>query len=293
MVQSRVFRYYASDDSFQTLHIPEPEYVREVQVCLAFARDYDGINSTKGKYIPYWDTEKVTPEVITNFKERYEVSALAVNVLVSIGNNNNQFPFNIDAGISRDAWITEAIRSLTGIVRDYHLDGIDVNYEGFGSGQQGNFVHCIGEVIKKLKQDGVITVASIAPNADTNDNHYFPLYQRYPGLFDSVVFQCFKGFTPEHHHEVDSLKNKILAIANTYNQIKDFLVGYSAIREDWAKVSPSLFFLAISDLLRNPIIKGISIKVLVTPSPPFPQPGSLNCCIWPPPVLMYHSKTSS
>ncbi|TKY63739.1 RuBisCO-associated protein [Spatholobus suberectus] len=113
--------------------------------CFSCIRDYDGINSTKGKFIPYWDTAKVTPEVITNFKKGYG----AVNALVSIGNNNSQFPFKIGPGMGRDAWIADATVSLTGIVRDYHLDGIDVNYEDFGSGQQGNFGHCTGEFIKR------------------------------------------------------------------------------------------------------------------------------------------------
>ncbi|KAF7814159.1 ruBisCO-associated protein-like [Senna tora] len=60
------YRVYTNDDSFKNL---QNVSVGEIHVVLASAVDYDkNGNSTDGKYIPYFDEQKVTPDVISCFK---------------------------------------------------------------------------------------------------------------------------------------------------------------------------------------------------------------------------------
>ncbi|KAK7390108.1 hypothetical protein VNO78_25407 [Psophocarpus tetragonolobus] len=239
MAPEKVFRVYTRDDSFTNLVIPK-------------------------------DVKKVTPEVIKEFK-RKNVKA---KVLVSIGNNKKQFPFKVGSG--PDPWISNAVTSLQNIIHDYYLDGIDVHYMDIDLSSANNFVYCIGELMQKLNPyEGTNLVASLAPNADTSDKYYLPLYQSYKITvsIETVVFQCFLNFKPDPDHEVASLVKKVEAIAPQYESVKYFLPGFSAIAGDWAKVSPPLFFLALISLLDNNTINvnGSSVKVISDPITSFPS----------------------
>ncbi|TKY63750.1 RuBisCO-associated protein [Spatholobus suberectus] len=259
---SKVIREYTSDDSFTKFDIPRSASasVKEFQVALTFARDYDGKNSTKGKFIPYWDTVKVTPEVIAHFKTKYP----SAKVLVSIGNDKGQFPFQIDEP-HLAAWVSNATESLTGIIKDYKLDGIDVYYEDIVASSPAIFVYCIGELIKNLKEHKVITEASISPNAATHDNYYKPLYLDYQDYIDTVVFQLFTAGSVE----------KVLNIADQYPPNK-LLLGYSGIPEDWAIVSPPVFFVVLFVLLIWGKINGASLKVTTCSIAYFPPKWILD-----------------
>ncbi|XP_027337299.1 ruBisCO-associated protein-like [Abrus precatorius] len=253
-----VFRQYANDDSFSD---PKtiPTCANEFQLVLAYARDYDGINSTKGKFIPYWDTEKVTPAKIKQFK--HSAGRTTVKVLVSIGNNGEQFPF--DCGTDTRAWITNATESLKRIIADYNLDGIDVRYDKIvPSITADDFVTCIGQLIDNLKGDKVITRASIAPNFANSDKFYVPLFRKYNSIINVVDYQCYPGFTPDPKTPVKDLEEKVGNIAKQYTTVDSFLVGYSAKQSDWATISPPLFFVAYYALQNQGTVNGSSINIV-------------------------------
>lgn len=243
-----VFREYTNDDSFTKL-TDIPKDVSEIQVALTFARDYDGVGSTQGKFIPYWDTAIVNPDVIANFKSKYP----SAKVLVSIGNNKRHFPFKIDED-RVTAWINAATESLTRIIKEYNLDGIDVYYEDIEVSNPAIFVHCIGELIKTLKLNKVITRASISPNIEINDNFYRSLHQNfedhidYVNLFLSVV----ENLTGNTNQE--EVLEKLKPTLNQYPPIKR-LLGYSSIPP------PPIFFVVSKILLSHSFINGISLKV--------------------------------
>lgn len=87
-------------------------------------------------------------------------------------------------------WISNALVSLQSIVTEYHLDGIDIDYETFPTNNDTSFAHCIGELITRLKQQDVITVASIAPYYRTVDP-YVDLFQKYGDVIDYVNHQFY------------------------------------------------------------------------------------------------------
>ena len=85
---------------------------------------------------------------------------------------------------SVDSWVSNAVSSLTDIIRKYNLDGIDIDYEHF-SADSDTFVECIGQLIKTLKKNGVISFASIAPfDDDQVQSHYLALWKSYGNLID-------------------------------------------------------------------------------------------------------------
>ncbi|GAB2263366.1 hypothetical protein Droror1_Dr00004363 [Drosera rotundifolia] len=78
-----------------------------------------------------------------------------------------------------DSWVDNAVSSLTKIIKMYHLDGIDVDYEHFKADEH-TFAQCIGRLITNLKKNNVIQFASIAPFDDPDvQGHYQALWKKY------------------------------------------------------------------------------------------------------------------
>ncbi|KAL5133011.1 RuBisCO-associated protein [Glycine soja] len=109
-------------------------------------------------------------------------------------------------------------------------------------------------------------VASLAPDATTNETFYLPLYRSIDNSWiGTVVFQCFVDFEPlDPNRPVESLVRQVEKIVGEYDYYDSkILLGYSAIKEDWNKVSPPLFFLALNRLVHSwPRVKGASVKVI-------------------------------
>eukprot|EP01018_Ginkgo_biloba_P020755 Gb_07286 [translate_table: standard] len=104
----------------------------------------------------------------------------------SVGNAKAQFQPS-----SVSSWVNNAVSSLTEIIQNYHLDGLDIDYEHFQS-QPDVFADCIGQLITTLKQNNVISVASIAPfDDDQVQSHYQALWNKYGNLIDYVNFQFY------------------------------------------------------------------------------------------------------
>ncbi|GLJ06103.1 hypothetical protein SUGI_0031870 [Cryptomeria japonica] len=82
--------------------------------------------------------------------------------------------------------------SLTDIIQQYHLDGIDIDYEHFDYSDPNTFSECIGQLITQLKQNNVISFASIAPDDDGPiQSHYTALWKNYGNSIDYVNFQFY------------------------------------------------------------------------------------------------------
>lgn len=170
----------------------------EFHYILSFAIDYTTSSSpspTNGKFNVFWDTDNLSPAAVAAIKSKHP----NVKVALSLGGDSvgDGQSANFDPS-SPETWISNAVTSLTKIIRDYGLDGIDVDYEHFKA-SPATFAHCIGELITRLKRNGVVEFASIAPFDDGEvQSHYKALWRSYGGVIDYVNFQFYaydKGTT--------------------------------------------------------------------------------------------------
>ncbi|XP_073148550.1 chitinase 2-like [Henckelia pumila] len=171
----------------------------EFHFILSFAIDYTNSASspspTNGEFNIFWDKDNLSPSQVSAIKSKHS----NVKVGVSIGGDSvgNGFYANFSPS-APSSWIANAVFSLTNIIQEYNLDGIDIDYEHFKTDPQ-TFAHCIGELITTLKRNGVISFASIAPFEDYKvQSHYMELWRRYGHMIDYVNFQFYaydKGTT--------------------------------------------------------------------------------------------------
>jgi hypothetical protein len=158
---------------------------------LAFVIDYTTATEpptpTDGQFNIFWQNTVLTPSAVAAVKR----SNPNVRVAVSLGGatvNNRPVFFNIT---SVDSWVRNAVASLTTIVQQYGLDGIDIDYEQFQA-DPATFAECVGRLVTELKGSRVIKFASIAPfdNADVQ-RHYQALWAKYGGVIDYINFQFY------------------------------------------------------------------------------------------------------
>uniref|UniRef100_A0A0E0EXW1 GH18 domain-containing protein n=1 Tax=Oryza meridionalis TaxID=40149 RepID=A0A0E0EXW1_9ORYZ len=191
-VNSNLFRDYigAIFNGVKFTDVPINPKVR-VDFILAFIIDYTTETNpptpTNGKFNIFWQNTVLTPSAVASIKQ----SNPNVRVAVSMGGatvNDRPVFFNIT---SVDSWVNNAVESLTGIVRDNNLDGIDIDYEQFQV-DPDTFAECVGRLITELKAKGVIKFASIAPfgNAEVQ-RHYMALWAKYAAVIDYVNFQFY------------------------------------------------------------------------------------------------------
>ncbi|PRQ33840.1 putative chitinase [Rosa chinensis] len=161
----------------------------EFHFLLSFAIDYDtsGSSPTNGNFNVFWDTDNLGASQVSAIKNDHS----NVKVGLSLGGdsvNSGSCYFNPS---SVDSWVSNAVSSLTSIIQQYNLDGIDIDYEHFKS-DPNTFSECIGRLIKTLKDKGVIKFASIAPFDDDDvQSHYLALWKNYGQLIDYVNFQFY------------------------------------------------------------------------------------------------------
>ncbi|XVE59163.1 hypothetical protein DITRI_Ditri05aG0023500 [Diplodiscus trichospermus] len=158
---------------------------------LSFAIDYK-ISSlppspTNGDFRVYWDKENLSPSHISSIKTHHP----NVKVAMSLGGdtiNDEHVYFNPE---TVNSWVRNAIHSITEISRKYNFDGIDIDYEHFHA-DPDTFAECIGRLLLFLKQNGVVSFASIAPyNNDSVQPHYLALWRKFGHLIDYVNFQFY------------------------------------------------------------------------------------------------------
>jgi len=168
----------------------------EFHFILSFAIDYTMSSSspspTNGQFNVYWDTDNLTPSAVSVIKNQQS----NVKVALSLGGDSvggSSAYFNPS---SVDSWVSNAVSSLTDIINQYNLDGIDIDYEHFQA-DPNTFAECIGKLITTLKNNGVISFASIAPYDDDEvQSHYKALWKSYSQVIDYVNFQ-FYGYDKE------------------------------------------------------------------------------------------------
>ncbi|GAA0169479.1 hypothetical protein LIER_23957 [Lithospermum erythrorhizon] len=187
---SNLFREYigAEFNNIKFSDVPINSNV-EFHFILSFAIDYttSSPSPTNGKFNVFWDTDNLTPSQVSSIKNQNNNVKVALSLGGdSVGNGNAYFnPSSIDS------WVSNAVDSLTNIIKQYNLDGIDIDYEHFKSDPQ-TFAQCIGKLITTLKNNGVISFASIAPfDDDQVQSNYMALWKQYGHVIDYVNFQFY------------------------------------------------------------------------------------------------------
>ncbi|KAL9158828.1 hypothetical protein ABFS82_08G093500 [Erythranthe guttata] len=169
---------------------------------LSFAIDANPSGTPQnGIFSPYW-AATLTPDAVAATKSLHpNVKVLASLSGWSLGGKTLFWYSPPD----RNLWISNAFSSLKSLIQTYNLDGIDVDYEKFPDKKNSDdsFAYCIGELITFLKNQSLITVATIAPFYSTV-SPYMSLYEGYEDVIDYVNYQFYtdKVKTPEKYVEV-------------------------------------------------------------------------------------------
>ncbi|TYH80844.1 hypothetical protein ES332_D03G160000v1 [Gossypium tomentosum] len=172
---SDLFREYigAEFNNVKFTDVPIDSNV-EFHFILSFAIDYDSTSGshspTNRKFNVFWDSDNLSPSQISSIKSTHSNVKVALSIVGdSVGDSYAYFDPS-----SVDSWVSNAVSSLTNIIQEYHMDGIDIDYEHFNA-DPDTFVECIGKLVKTLKDNGVISFASIAP-FDDDDTVNFQFY---------------------------------------------------------------------------------------------------------------------
>ncbi|KAI4377435.1 hypothetical protein MLD38_015059 [Melastoma candidum] len=152
-------------------------------------------------------------------------------------------------------WVANAVTSLTSIIQQYDIDGIDVNYEHFVQGSDNNmFSQCIGQLITTLKNNGVISFASIAPFDDGDvQRNYMALWKDYGSVIDYVNFQF---YAYSRSTTISQFENYLNQQANNYDSGK-VLVSFSSAPSKGGLTPDNGFFTACSSLQSQGMLNGI------------------------------------
>lgn len=154
---------------------------------LSFAIDADSSgNPQDGVFSPYWEPT-LTPDSVAAIKQKHpNVKALASLSGWSLGPKVLRWYDPKDAA----AWISNAFSSLKSLATTYHLDGIDIDYENFPKHGNTSFAYCIGELITLLKNQSIISTATIAPYHLTT-GPYIELFDGYKDVINYVNHQFY------------------------------------------------------------------------------------------------------
>lgn len=188
---SNLFREYigAEFNGVKFSDVPVNQNV-EFHFILSFAIDYTASTSpspTNGRFNIFWDSSNLSPAQVAAIKKSHG----NVKVALSLGGDSVGGSPAYFTASSVDSWVNNAVSSLTTIIKQYNLDGIDIDYEHFKA-DPNTFTECIGQLLTKLRQNGVIKFASIAPFDDSQvQSHYLALWKKYGHLIDYVNFQFY------------------------------------------------------------------------------------------------------
>lgn len=188
---SNLFREYIGADfnNVKFSDVPVNPNV-EFHYILSFAIDYTTSSNpspTNGDFNIFWDTSNLTPAQVSSIKKTHP----NVKVAVSLGGDSVSGSPAYFNPSSPESWLSNAVSSLTKIIHDYNLDGIDIDYEHFKA-DPSTFSTCIGKLISTLKGNNVISFASIAPFDDEEvQSHYMALWREYGDVIDYVNFQFY------------------------------------------------------------------------------------------------------
>ncbi|XP_050371368.1 chitinase 2-like [Argentina anserina] len=211
---SKLFREYigAEDKGVTFSDVPIDPRV-EFHFILSFAIDYTPISHAKptdsrfnfttpshpkptnGKFNVFWDTKNLSPSHVSAIKASHPNAKVAVSLGGDTVKGKQSAYFS---PTSINSWVKNAISSIVQIVKEYKLDGIDIDYEHFQT-DPNTFAECIGQLLSHLKHNNVVSFTSIAPyDNDSLRPYYFTLWRKYGHLIDYVNFQFYaynKGTT--------------------------------------------------------------------------------------------------
>ncbi|KAJ7516047.1 hypothetical protein O6H91_22G041300 [Diphasiastrum complanatum] len=157
---------------------------------LSFAIDADASGNTQnGNFNAFW-ASSLTPQSAQSFKQsnpnvKLLVSLAGFSQFLSDGTTRNVDWYDPP---STDTWISNAVSSISNLVSQYSLDGVDVDYENFPT--SATFTTCIGGLISQLKSSGTISIASIAPFGATI-SIYADLFANFGSSIDYVNYQFY------------------------------------------------------------------------------------------------------
>lgn len=207
---TRLFREYigADGNNIKFSDVPiHPEI--EFHFILSFAVDYTASSSpsaTNGIFRVFWDEKNLSPSSVSSIKAQHSNVKFALSLGGdTVGKKTADFkPKSIKS------WVDNAFDSISRIVKDNDLDGVDIDYEHFKADSY-IFTECIGQLLLRLKRQNVVSFVSIAPfDDDTVQSNYLALWRKYGHLIDYVNFQFYaygKGTTVSqflNHFETQS-----------------------------------------------------------------------------------------
>ncbi|KAM7280807.1 hypothetical protein ACFE04_007941 [Oxalis oulophora] len=222
---------------------------------LSFAIDYHTSSSpspspTNGNFNVFWDSDNLSPSAVSSIKSQHS----NVKVALSLGGDSVGSASAYFNPSSVDSWVSNAVSSLTTIIQQYNLDGLDIDYEHFSVGPE-IFSECIGKLISTLKGNGVISFASIAPfDDDQVQGHYQALWKSYGHLIDYVNFQF---YAYDEGTTVDQFMGYFNTQSNNYNGGK-LLASFSTDNSGGLKPDNG-FFTACSRLKSEGKLNGIFV----------------------------------
>lgn len=225
----------------------------EFHFILSFALDYTTSSSatpTNGHFNVFWDTDNLTPAQVSAIKSKHP----NVKVGLSLGGDSVGNGYAYFNPSSVNSWLSNAVSSLTKIIKEYNLDGIDIDYEHFKT-DPATFAECIGKLVSTLKKNGVISFASIAPYDDDQvQSHYKAVWKRYGDVIDYVNFQF---YAYDQGTSVSQFLNYFYEQRSNYNGGK---VLVSFISDGSGGLGPSNgFFTACSRLKSEGNLHGIFV----------------------------------
>lgn len=158
---------------------------------LAFAIDADANAVTQnGKFSPYW-VSSITPQSVAAVKASHP----NLKVLMSLAGYSLYVASTGETHVvdwydpkDPQSWLENALESVGSLVETYHLDGIDIDYETFPESK--TFAKLVGTLIKRLKEEKKISIATIAPYESVLP-YYKKLYKRYKRQIDYVNYQFY------------------------------------------------------------------------------------------------------
>lgn len=226
----------------------------EFHFILAFAIDYTTSSSpspTNGNFNVFWDSDNLSPSQVSSIKEDHSNVKVALSLGGdSVGGNSAYF-----SPSSIDSWVSNAVSSLTKIIKEYNLDGIDIDYEHFNT-DPNTFSECIGRLITTLKNNRVISFASIAPYDDDQvQSHYMTLWKNYGHLIDYVNFQF---YAYDEGTTISQFMNYFETQSSNYNG-GNILASFSTESNPGGLTPENGFFTACSRLRSQQKLKGIFI----------------------------------
>ncbi|KAK6144557.1 hypothetical protein DH2020_021377 [Rehmannia glutinosa] len=217
----------------------------EFHFILSFAIDYTTSSSsaspTNGEFNIFWDTDNLTPSQVSAIKTKHP----NVKVALSLGGDSVGNGYAYFNPSSINSWLSNAVSSLTTIIQDYNLDGIDIDYEHFKT-DPNTFAECIGKLILTLKKNGAISFASIAPYDDDQvQSHYMALWRKYGHVIDYVNFQF---YAYDKGTSVSQFMDYFAKQSSNYNGGK---VLPSFISDESGGLGPNNGFFAACSKLKN------------------------------------------